>query len=62
MRLNRLIHGYAAEWNRQSDRFVQSGRRVKLIDILSYKRRIDEARMKVLEELVAEAQELILEY
>jgi hypothetical protein len=35
---------------------------VKLDDILSYTRRIDEARMKVLAELAAEVQELDLGY
>jgi excisionase family DNA binding protein len=43
-------------------RKVGTRRRVKLIDIISYKNRIDEARMKVLEELTAEAQELNMGY
>jgi excisionase family DNA binding protein len=43
-------------------RKVGTRRRVKLIDVMVYKRRIDEARMKVLEELTAEAQELDMGY
>lgn len=43
-------------------RKVGTRRRVKLVDVLGYKRRTDEARMKVLEELAAQAQELNMGY
>jgi len=43
-------------------RKVGTRRRVKLIDVLSYKHQIDEARMKVLADLTAEAQELDMGY
>jgi uncharacterized protein YbjQ (UPF0145 family) len=35
---------------------------VKLLDVLEYKRRTDESRMRALEELAAQAQELNMGY
>ena len=43
-------------------RLVGKHRRVRLEDVLAYKRRDDEARLKVLGELVAQAQELNMGY
>jgi excisionase family DNA binding protein len=43
-------------------RQVGRHRRVRLDDLMAYKRRDDEKRLKVLEELVAQAQELDLGY
>lgn len=43
-------------------RKVGTRRRIRLVDVLSYKHQIDEARVKVLEELAAEAQELKMGY
>ena len=43
-------------------RWVGAHRRVRLLDVLNYKRRNDEERMKVLDELAAQAQELNLGY
>jgi excisionase family DNA binding protein len=43
-------------------RRVGAHRRVRLLDVLTYKRRNDEERMKVLNELEAQAQELNMGY
>jgi excisionase family DNA binding protein len=43
-------------------RRVGKHRRVRLDDVLTYKRKDDEARLRVLEELVAQAQELNMGY
>lgn len=43
-------------------RRVGAHRRIRLLDVLNYKRRIDEDRMKVLDELEAQAQELNMGY
>ena len=43
-------------------RKVGTRRRIRLVDVLSYKHQIDEARARVLEELAAEAQELKMGY
>lgn len=43
-------------------RKVGTRRRVKLLDVIEYKRRTDESRMRALEELAAQAQELNMGY
>jgi excisionase family DNA binding protein len=43
-------------------RKIGAHRRVKLLDVLRYKRRVDAERVKVLEELAAQAQELNMGY
>jgi excisionase family DNA binding protein len=43
-------------------RRVGAHRRIRLLDVLTYKRRNDEERMKVLDELEAQAQELNMGY
>ena len=43
-------------------RRVGAHRRIRLLDVLTYKRRNDEERMKVLDELQAQAQELNMGY
>jgi excisionase family DNA binding protein len=43
-------------------RRVGSHRRIRLLDVLNYRRRNDEERMKVLDELAAQAQELKMGY
>jgi excisionase family DNA binding protein len=43
-------------------RKVGAHRRIRLLDVLAYKRRNDEERMKVLHELAAQAQELNMGY
>ena len=43
-------------------RRVGAHRRIRLLDVLTYKRRNDEERMKVLDELEAQAQELKMGY
>jgi excisionase family DNA binding protein len=43
-------------------RRVGSHRRIRLLDVLNYRRRNDEERMKVLDELAAQAQELNMGY
>lgn len=43
-------------------RRVGARRRVRLLDVLNYKRRNDEERMKVLDELTAQAQDLNMGY
>ncbi len=43
-------------------RLVGKHRRVRLADVMAYKRRNDQNRLKVLEELVAQAQELDMGY
>jgi excisionase family DNA binding protein len=43
-------------------RVVGKHRRVRLDDVIAYKRRDDQERLKVLEELVAQAQELNMGY
>jgi excisionase family DNA binding protein len=43
-------------------RLVGKHRRVRLVDVMEYKRRNDQDRLKVLEELVAQAQELDMGY
>ena len=50
------------ERNEIPSRRVGARLRVKLLDVLNYKRRIDEERMKVLDELAAQAQELNMGY
>ncbi len=43
-------------------RRVGAHRRIRVLDVLTYKRRNDEERMKVLDELAAQAQELNMGY